>query len=54
MKIIYSNNNEGFVLSEDEKPCCVCGKPTKQIEIHFECRVCSDECCIQLCNEYFN
>lgn len=40
MKIIYSNNNDSFVLSEEEKPCFICKKPTKQIEKHFEYRIC--------------
>ena len=52
MKIERLSSKDGFILSEEEKPCLVCGKPTKQIEIHFECRICSGECCIKLCNEY--
>lgn len=48
MKIIYTDNS--FVEADDEKPCVECGKLTNKIEVHFECRVCSDECCLKLVN----
>lgn len=37
----YMNN---YILSKEERPCWVCGKPTKRIEINYEARICSDEC----------
>ena len=30
--------------AKNEEPCIVCGKPTNQIDIHHEVRVCSIEC----------
>lgn len=44
--------HNGFILGKQEKPCIICGKPTNQIEIDFECRICSDECSMELLNQY--
>lgn len=50
--MINLNNKKDFILSEKEMPCKVCRKLTKQIEIYFEARVCSDECQAILINRY--
>lgn len=52
MKIMCSNNENKFIISKEEKPCVVCKKLTKQIEIHFESRLCSDECLTRLEKQY--
>lgn len=44
--------NNGFIKVEDKQPCIICGKLTNLIEIDFECRICSDECCMELINRY--
>lgn len=33
-----------FIESNEIKSCCICGKPTKWIEIYFEAPYCSKEC----------
>lgn len=33
-----------YIISKEEKPCVVCGKPTKRIEVCYESYICSDEC----------
>jgi len=33
-----------FIVSINEKPCIICNKPTKRIEVQSENRICSDEC----------
>lgn len=32
------------IISENEHNCCICGKPTKYIEINYQAPFCSDEC----------
>ena len=35
---------DNYIFSEEEKPCVVCGKLTKRIEINYEARICSEDC----------
>lgn len=37
-------NEEGIIVGSKEKPCLVCGKPTKYIDIFSEAHFCSKEC----------
>lgn len=49
---IISTDYGRFILSNDSKPCAICGSKTNKIEIHFESRICSDKCCITMTKEY--
>lgn len=40
------------MVSKIELPCSVCGKPTNRINIEFVARVCSEECCGIMIDEY--
>ena len=33
-----------YIISKEEKPCCVCGKKTNKIEYCYEAYICSQEC----------
>lgn len=33
-----------YIISDNYKPCCVCGKLTNRIEINYEAYICSPEC----------
>lgn len=41
-----------YMVSRIELPCGVCGKATDRIDIEFVTRVCSDECCKIMTDEY--
>ena len=32
------------IISDNEHKCCICGKPTRYIEINYQAPFCSDEC----------
>ena len=32
------------IVSNNEHDCCICGKPTRYIEINYQAPFCSDEC----------
>lgn len=33
-----------YILSNDKKTCVVCGNLTNRVDIHYEQRVCGDQC----------
>ena len=33
-----------FIEANEPKPCAICGKPTRLVEIFYEMRYCSEEC----------
>jgi hypothetical protein len=33
-----------YIISEEEKPCYICGKKTNRIEYCYETYICSQEC----------
>lgn len=37
-------DNENFIVSDDDRPCCVCGRPTRFVEINYQARFCSKVC----------
>lgn len=41
-----------FVRSKEKKPCWVCKKPTKRIDIHYEQPVCSKGCLDKMDRSY--
>lgn len=43
--LIYkSRYDEGYIISEEYKPCVMCGKPINIIEVCSEGHFCSKEC----------
>lgn len=32
------------IISDIEHKCCICGKPTRYIEINYQAPFCSDKC----------
>lgn len=42
------------IISDDLKPCCVCGKETHRVDVAYECRVCSEDCKSILDKKYEN
>ena len=47
-------NTGNYILSNNTKPCCVCGKQTNYVEINYESFVCSPECEAVLDKEYWD
>ena len=37
-------NLGNYIFSDKYEPCCVCGKPTRRIEINYEAYICSLKC----------
>lgn len=35
---------DAYIISEDEVPCIVCGKPTNRVEYNYEAHICSAKC----------
>jgi len=52
MQVLDQNGGELYLISKEKEPCVVCGKRTRQIEIHFDSRVCSFKCCKVLIDKY--
>ena len=43
---------DGIMCGHGKRPCCVCGRPTRYIDIDFEVHVCSDKCRQKYTDEY--
>lgn len=42
--IIMKQYDDGYFISKEYKPCCVCGKPTNRVEYNYETYICSRDC----------
>ena len=45
-------NTGNYIISNNIRPCCVCGRPTNFVEVNYESFVCSKECEVELDKEY--
>lgn len=36
--------DDGYIISKEKNPCCVCGKLTNRIEYNYEAYICSPKC----------
>lgn len=52
MEVLHKDGGELYLISKEKKPCVVCGKRTRQIEIHLDLRLCSFKCCKVLIDKY--
>jgi predicted nucleic acid-binding Zn ribbon protein len=41
-----------YIIAKQKGKCCVCGKPTRIVEMNYEDFVCSPECEVVLDKEY--
>lgn len=52
MKYNFDNDKEAFqsaiLISDEEKPCTMCGEMTRYIDYFSEGRMCSEECMSEL------
>ena len=39
-----SPETDGLIVAKTPHTCCICGRPTRFIEINYEDAFCSDEC----------
>lgn len=52
LKSQWPLNTGNYILSNNTRPCCVCGRLTNYVEINYESFVCSQECEAVLDKEY--